>query len=223
MRLSSEVKKIWHGLKRVMGLYHIRSKDFSSEDYWENRYKAHGNSGAGSYNRLAEFKAEIINAFVKDNGVDTVLELGCGDGNQLSLLKVNHYIGFDVSETALNLCRSKFKNDSTKIFKKYSEFHHEKADLALSLDVIYHLIENHVFESYMENLFGASSKYVIIYASNKEQEWCEHVKHRKFTDWIGKNKREWTLQQFIPNRYPFDENDQNNTSFADFYIYKKTD
>ena len=33
----------------------------SSKDYWEKRYSKGGNSGAGSYNNLALFKASIIN------------------------------------------------------------------------------------------------------------------------------------------------------------------
>ncbi len=195
--------------------------NFNSVEYWENRYKTNGNSGAGSYNRLAEFKAEIINDFVKKNNIETIIEFGCGDGNQLSLFNFKNYIGFDVSETVLNLCKNKFKDDNTKIFKHTTEFKNEKADLVLSLDVIYHLIEDEVFELYMDNIFKASNKFVIIYSSNKNQEWCTHVRHRKFTDWIDKNQKQWKLYKFIPNKYPFDKDDQANTSFADFYIFKK--
>jgi Methionine biosynthesis protein MetW len=60
---------------------------FSSGDYWESRYRAGGTSGAGSYGLLAAFKADFINAFVTDNGIASVLDLGCGDGNLLSLLR----------------------------------------------------------------------------------------------------------------------------------------
>ena len=43
-----------------------------------------------------------------------------------------------------------------------------KADLSLSLDVIYHLVEDDVFEYYMRTLFEASNGYVIIYASDSD-------------------------------------------------------
>jgi hypothetical protein len=43
-----------------------------------------GNSGAGSYNQIGVFKAEIVNSFVKANGVRTVVEFGFGDGQQLT-------------------------------------------------------------------------------------------------------------------------------------------
>jgi len=44
-------------------------------NYWENRYKNNGNSGAGSYGRLAEFKAEIINKFIADKNINSVIIL----------------------------------------------------------------------------------------------------------------------------------------------------
>ena len=37
---------------------------FSSADYWEDRYHTKGNSGAGSYGVLAAYKAGFLNAFV---------------------------------------------------------------------------------------------------------------------------------------------------------------
>jgi len=194
---------------------------FDSANFWEKRYASGGNSGAGSYNRLAQFKAEIINDFVKKHSVNSVIEFGCGDGNQLSLAKYPKYLGFDVSQTAVTICKDKFSNDKTKEFRLVSDYCREKAELVLSLDVIYHLIENNVFEKYMETLFFASKKYVIIYASNKTgSQWAHHVKHRKFTDWIESNKKDWNLLQFIPNKYPAADNGEDpTTSFADFYVF----
>ena len=82
-----------------------------------NRYETGGNSGDGSYNRLAEFKAEIINEFINKNKISKVIDFGCGDGNQLKLLRVPSYIGYDVSPRALQVCRKEFPNDHTKKFK----------------------------------------------------------------------------------------------------------
>ena len=94
------------------------------------------------------------------------------------------YIGFDISSKAVEVCRKRFLDDTEKTFLLASEWKNETADLVLSLDVIYHLIENSVFKKYMADLFAASSKYVVIYASdtddnNKGQ--STHVRNRKFT------------------------------------------
>ncbi|MDR0569556.1 MAG: class I SAM-dependent methyltransferase [Spirochaetaceae bacterium] len=95
----------------------MKQRNFpGSKAYWERRYAEGGNSGAGSYNRLAAFKAEMLNAFVRDNNIQTVMEFGCGDGNQLSLARYPRYTGFDVSETAVKLCKNRFKGDATKTF-----------------------------------------------------------------------------------------------------------
>lgn len=199
-------------------------EDFNSQKYWNNRYSKKENSGAGSYGRLAEFKANIINNFVQENNVKTVIELGCGDGNQLKLAKYKSYIGFDVSKEAIKICENVFKTDQTKLFRNYSNISKQEyfADLVISLDVIFHLIEEEVFQKYMENLFRLSSRFVIIYSCNYDKVVAPHVKCRKFTEWIDSElKGQVTLVKFIPNKYPYDPELPNLTSFSDFYIYEK--
>ena len=60
----------------------IQHRGFSSSRFWEKRYARGGNSGAGSYGKLAMYKKAFINKFVAAHGVETVAEFGCGDGNQ---------------------------------------------------------------------------------------------------------------------------------------------
>lgn len=194
----------------------------SSGVYWENRYQQGGNSGAGSYDHFAEFKAEILNEFISEHNVNSVIELGCGDGNQLNLLNIDNYIGFDVSEKALDLCKNIFINDDTKEFRNMESFDNDKAELSLSLDVIYHLVEDNTFENYMKTLFKASDKFVIIYSSNTDRNEHDdpHVRHRKFTNWVSEHIVDFELIKQIPNRYPYD-GDHTKTSFADFYIYQR--
>lgn len=194
-----------------------------SKIYWDERYKNGGTSGAGSYNRLAEFKAEILNQFVKDNNVNKVIEWGCGDGNQLLYANYPNYVGFDISPKAIEICQTIFQKDTTKQFTCCNSncFKTDiKGDLSISLDVIYHLIEDEIYYQYMENLFNSSSKYVCIYSCNDNQlHPCAHIKHRIFTDYIHQNFSNWKLLQFIKNRYPYCPNDD-NTSWSDFYFFE---
>lgn len=196
-----------------------------SESYWKSRYKAGGNSGDGSYHQLAEFKAEILNTFVLENGISSVIEYGCGDGNQLGLARYPKYTGFDVSPNALSRCLKHFSDDKAKTFKLMKAYGGETAELTLSLDVIYHLVEDSVFAKYMNRLFDSSERFVIIYSSNTDnnpQDTAAHVRHRNFSKWITDNRRGWELLKHIPNRYPFN-GDTKTGSFADFYIYSKAE
>lgn len=195
----------------------------NSESYWNYRYKYGGNSGDGSYNKLAEFKAEVLNEFVRVNRITSVMEFGCGDGNQVSLSQYPKYVGFDISPDAISICMKLFAKDRTKTFKLMEAYAGETAELTLSLDVVYHLVEDAVFVEYMNRLFDCSEKFVAIYSSDTNENpegTAKHVRHRKFTKWVTANKVEWKLIKHIPNKFPFN-GDTKSGSFSNFYIYSK--
>ncbi len=213
------ISKRWNNLKRKLK---INDSFTNSEEYWIKRYASGGTSGDGSYNRLAEFKSQVINDYIEKNKIQTIIELGCGDGNQLQYFKIQNYIGFDISPEAIERCRKKYRNDSSKEFYLIEELNDQKADATLSLDVLYHLIEDDVYDLYLQKLFDASKKYVIIYSSNFEDSdsFSSHVKSRKFSDWIQENRPDFKLKDHIPNKYPYKPGDK-NTSISDFYFYEK--
>lgn len=191
--------------------------------YWEERYRSGGDSGTGSGGRLAEFKAEIINEFVARESIASVIEFGCGDGRQLSLARYPKYTGVDVSQTVIQRCKSLFSENPDFKFLTTEEYQGETAELALSLDVIFHLIEDEVFNSYMSTLFDAALRYVIIYSSNFDAESAAnapHFRNREFTLWVAAHRPYWKLIRHIPNRYPFNGDGQ-ETSVSDFFVFGK--
>lgn len=198
-------------------------KAFHSSDYWEMRYKANRTSGDGSYGHLAQFKANFINKFIEKHSIKSVIEHGCGDGNQLSLLQVENYVGLDVSETVIAKCVEKFKKDQNKKFdlaKNAGEF---ASELSLSLDVIYHLVEDDIFDDYMIRLFDTAQRFVIIYSSNyyETASKLNHVRHRKFTDWVEANRKNFNLIQVVENDFPHCNEKTTETSLADFYVFEQ--
>lgn len=208
---------------RIYQLFNRTSSFTTSDNYWENRYKRGDNSGSGSYNNLAEFKGDVINEFVAKNNIETVMEFGSGDGNQLKYFSFKNYVGYDVSETAISICRNLFKEDATKQFKLIKTHYAEKAELTLSLDVIYHLVEDDVYMAYMKKLFSSSTQYVIVYSSNSDDHEnngkVPHVKHRKFTDWVQNYAQEFKLIEHVPNKYQYN-GDGSKSTYADFFIFR---
>jgi len=193
-----------------------------SAAYWERRYAAGGTSGPGSYGELAQFKANVLNTFVSEHSIASVIEFGCGDGNQLALSRYPGYIGLDVSRSAITRCLKRFREDPSKSFFLYDPdyfldharvFH---ADLALSLVVLYHLVEDQVYETYLRQLFTASDRWVVIYSSNEDRASPEpHVRHRRFSDWVALREPEFRLHHVIPHT------DGPGYSPADFHIYAR--
>jgi len=186
---------------------------FESKKYWIDRYATHGgNSGVGSYRIYAEYKANIINKFFIDYNIETVLELGCGDGNQLSYLKPKKYYGYDISDFVISKNKKRFNGSNYFFTTNLDELKSKKFDVVLSLDVIYHLIEDNNYYEYMKNLFFFSKKYVIIYSTNNNNNWLsEHCKNRIFMNDISNN---FKLINKIDNPLK-GENTQ-----SDFYFFK---
>jgi SAM-dependent methyltransferase len=206
---------------RALNVLHVILYRPDVRDYWETRYRKGGDSGSGSYGRLAEFKAEVINDFVRQHAIESVVEFGCGDGNQLALARYPSYIGVDVSEAALERCRQRFASDSAKRFLIAGSPDIPDADCTLSLDVIMHLIEDAMFDAYMRELFARAKRYVVIYSSDLEDRFAApHVRHRRFSAWVATEQPAFVLDATIANRYSAAQ-PGSDTSNASFFIYRR--
>ena len=216
--------------RRLMGKIYAFINTFSfnsSTDYWEKRYAHGGNSGGGSYGKLAEFKAEIINGFIHRHAIRSVVEFGCGDGNQLSLLNKHvDYLGLDVSATAVARCRQRFNDDNRRRFAIYDAQRDLdpalgiRAEMSMSLDVIFHLVEDTVFVQYLRNLFGAAERFVLIYSTNQDSRpmsTLPHVRHRQFSREVAKSFPAWALLEWVPSRCPLSQ--YKDGSDAEFFLY----
>lgn len=146
--------------------------------WWERWYAAGGDSGPGSRGAAAQWKANVVNDFVRTNRVRSVFELGCGDGGQLALLQVPQYTGFDPSKTAVERARARFS-----CHQFVSEPTGQRADLALSMDVLYHIFDDAERDSYLTTLFASAERFVLIYTTrDSSHDYAGHVWHRSPPD-----------------------------------------
>lgn len=205
---------------RQVSLLRQRMAYTDSADFWEESYAQGGTSGNGSYGTLAEGKSRFLNELVRKHDVRSVIEFGCGDGNQLSLADYPRYIGLDVSRTAIELCQQRFDRDETKSFFLYDgKCFTDRAgifgaELALSLDVVYHLTEDAVFEAHLRHLFAAGRRFVVVYSTNAEiLGTAPHVRHRHFTPWVEANCPQWRLAHVA-------EGPNTERARADFFVYE---
>ena len=207
-----------------MGIFKKSPPVFDSVSYWKNRYRNGGNSGSGSYGKLAEFKADSFNRFVEENDISSCIEYGCGDGNQLSLMKINKYLGLDVSPDTIEAVAKKFEGDSGKQFETYDPIMFKisdryKADISLSMDVILHLIEESRYLDYLRNLFNSSNCFVGIFNTATDEQPTKMAIHNRFRDhrkWITKH-----APDFQPVACDLTPENLGYPSDTGFYYYKK--
>ena len=146
----------------------INEEKFSYIDYWEDNYSNGGTSGKGSYGVLAQFKGDVINQFIKGKRIHTVIEFGCGDGNQLKYMNYPSYLGMDISPTSIDICSRMFGKAKTKSFLLYNPKYfinngYFKSDLVVCLDVLYHITDEDDFWKTLDDIFSCKPFFIILY------------------------------------------------------------
>jgi len=208
----------------IRSMLNKMTRRFNSGDYWRQRYAQGGNSGSGSYGRLAEYKAQFVNDFVSARSARSVIEIGFGDGAQASMFTFPNYIGIDVVPELVQRASERFEDREGWSFMTFDQYHRLpcKADLGLSLDVIYHLVEDDIFDRYMATLFDSAERFVLIYSSDADDiPGSTHVRHRRYSDWVVENRPDFKRTACWPNPYPASEHsDWTETSFASFQLYE---
>ncbi|MEA3352024.1 MAG: methyltransferase domain-containing protein [Chloroflexota bacterium] len=141
---------------------------FDPELYWNSRITGAidlaevGQNSLGAYNKIAyRFRLKAIKDALSYISLDfpniRLFEAGFGTGFYLSLwdsMEVDNVIGVDISFNAVSLI--------SKVFPQYYIFQHDiaktlptdfkKVDLALAIDVLYHIIDDTKWEKSIENL-----------------------------------------------------------------------
>lgn len=193
-------------MKTFRELFPFFSKRYdNSKNYWNRRYFYGGNSGKGSYGDEASYKAQILNQIVKNYKIKSLVEFGCGDGNNARLYKVKKYYGFDISADAIKSCRKLFaSNAEFEFFVINDEFEtglnivNESTkfqnNLCISFDVIFHLVEDVFYNEYLDNLEKVNSKFLLVYSSDFNQNTNQpHVLHRNYS--VDLEDRNWKIVQ----------------------------
>ncbi|MGC5775493.1 class I SAM-dependent methyltransferase [Paenibacillus pabuli] len=197
------------------------SQPFDYKEYWEQTYRSGETSGRGSYGVLAEFKAEVVNGLIQRENITSVIEFGCGDGNQLQYMNYSEYLGVDVAASSVRLCASKFANDSSKSFMLYTpglwiNRGFLQADLTVCLDVLYHITDETDFRNTLYDILHTSAEWVVLYTRLKENEnpGVRTIQDRNLFHYLF-DYPDFKVQEIIPQRYP-------DQSSADFVILRRT-
>jgi len=185
--------------------------------YWENRYKSGQNSGDGSYGESAKYKANVINDYINKLSIKTIGDYGCGDGNQINLLSgFELYHGYDISDFIIDSNTVRFVNKNNMFFYK-NIIDLPECDLNISLDVLYHICPISEYTTYLTSLFDKSKKYVLIYSTNRDEDFeltdeNDYAYHRKFKEWVENNISGFELIEMLENPL---------SDAINFYLYKR--
>lgn len=186
-----------------------------SGEFWEARYKSGGNSGDGSYGVNGRFKIDVLNNYFHRVEPLGVLDFGVGDFTYSSVIagKRFPFFGIDVSAMKVAQLKGQFGQYANIHFAtSLDAFKDQLFDYVISLDVIFHLLEDLTYNGYINQITQTSVENIVVYSSNfKDDKWELHVRHRRFVPDIL--SRGYKLIEYIPN--------PTHTTYSDFYFFKR--
>ncbi len=123
-----------------------------------------------------------------------------------------------MAPSAIQRCRDLFASDPTRCFLVYDPYRFDpaglKAELGLSLEVLFHLTEDALYQRYLQHLFGTATRWVVIFAPDEPDQTggqFPHLRPRQFSRDIPAG---WTLQRH-------DSNPHRDISMSDFFVFEK--
>jgi hypothetical protein len=186
--------------------------------FWDRRYASGNHSGRGSQGVAGIAKARHVNKVVRQRGITSIIDWGVGDGEVMSHIQVDNltYIGVDISATALDRLRRKFGRQRTFVLAEGIAGLH--AEMAISLDVMYHLVGDDEYSTYLSRLFGSADRVVLIYSTDFDDEGrtsAPHIRRRHWTPDVEARFPEWSLAELGPWGASGDQR-------AAFFLYTRT-
>lgn len=176
--------------------------NFDYKKYWQDRYKNKWNSGAGSYGANAQFKADFINKYVEEHKIFNVLEVWCGDWNNLWLYKIENYVWWDVSQKAIDICKKKYNHDDSKWFVLMDEKSMKNpeeiwVDLVICLDVLFHVFPKKEWEKTINFCFNAGKR-VLLYTFLYPTGHAEHINDYRITPYLDTKGIKYKIYKDVP-------------------------
>jgi len=167
--------------KKVKGV----DPTFDYKSYWEERYKRGRNSGAGSYGKNAHFKSDMIKRTIEENNIKSIVDFGCGDGNQISFLPSNiKYFGYDISQTAIDLCNKQYSGRPHWSFGTYDPMtytYETMADMSMACDILFHVTIEDEWLKTIDCICRSATKIVVLItnAESIREEYFPHVNYKR--------------------------------------------
>lgn len=172
---------------------------FDLAQYWEKRYADGRDSGEGSRGEIAKVKGGVVNRVINQFSVQSLLDWGCGDGQVLDHITDQvWYTGIDLSPTVLDNTSQRHSERSflldTGTPTGVNPLRWLRADMSLSMDVMFHLVHAPDYWRYLANLFNSSQKVVLVWATDSDEGLtARHVRRRQWTPDVERLYPEWEL------------------------------
>ena len=148
-QLNATVSELWH-------------EAFPNATFWQWRYLTNPElgSGVGSRGEALERKRALLEALLEAVQPQSVLDVGCGDGQATKGLHILRYVGMDLSSEAVRLAKAG-RPDGRFLVGSLAD-HQVRADLTLCLDVLIHQADVESYQGLVARLWESTNKVLVV-------------------------------------------------------------
>lgn len=134
------------------------------EGYWGKNASGSGTSGTGSTVKITQQYRAFLEYFIKQHGVTSVVDAGCGDWSFSQKIDWNgaSYLGIDISTVVIEDVKQRYETETTKFQMGDITEELPAADLLICKDVLQHLSNELVLKFVRNNLKPGRFKWAII-------------------------------------------------------------
>ena len=141
---------------------HVWHRAFPNATFWQWRYLTDPDlgSGVGSRGLPLQSKRRLLSTLLEAVRPESVLDVGCGDGEATRGLPLTGYTGIDLSAEAVRRAGSR-RPDGEFLVGSLAE-HPRTADLVLNLDVLIHEPDPAEYRRQVARLWQATGRALVI-------------------------------------------------------------
>lgn len=144
--------------------------------FWNLRYAQcpELGSGVGSRGDILKYKKRLIKYLTYDFKNKNIIDVGCGDLELTKEFDFKNYLGLDISEESLKICKDKrpdWKFENASI----TDDSVKEADLVMCFDVLIHQSSLSDFKEMISSIVSKSQSRIIIGAYNTQPEFKSDI------------------------------------------------
>ena len=146
--------------------------------FWNERYRTLPwlGSGPGSRGISQQYKASLLGKALRKNDITSVVDVGCGDlcwlrTDRLSVrdLEGIRYVGFDISEAAVDANRHSFPELEFELYDLGRDPLPMHADLVLCFDVLIHQTSREQLTACLTHLLDGIERHALVSYKNPDR------------------------------------------------------
>ena len=152
----------------------LKRRTFDNRKFWNERYRTNPEmgSGPGSRGEFMSLKADLIRSAIASCGVESVLDVGCGDLASLNGIDLSRYTGIDISDVIVERNRQAYPQWEFLCADMTGSYVPPDADLVLCLDVLIHQRTRQRYDAILSKSLAAANKMALVSGfSSEDRGW----------------------------------------------------